>query len=202
MLKKITTLIVGLIVSLSAVADDKSTLIERLENNQGFKAKFTQTVYSPEQEIVMEGEGTVEVARPDLFRWSAEFPDENLLVSDGKSLWYYSPFIEQVTIFDQQQAMAQTPFVLLTRNNDSDWSQYEIFKQADVFTLTQTDPDSTQGTFIIHISQTGKIDGFEVLEQDGQRTVFSFSSFVSEVPEHSRFQFFIPEGVEVDDQRS
>lgn len=186
---------------MSGFADDKSNLIERLENNQGFTARFSQTVYSPDQEVVMEGEGNVEVARPDLFRWSAEFPDENLLVSDGKSLWYYSPFIEQVTIFDQQQTMAQTPFVLLTRNNESDWSQYRISQDSDAFTLTQTDPDSTQGTFIIRITEAGKIEGFEVLEQDGQRSTFNFSNFVSEIPDHSRFQFIIPEGVEVDDQR-
>ena len=64
----------------------------------------------------MEGEGTVEIARPSLFRWSTTFPDENLLVSDGKTLWYYSPFIEQVSIYWQEQATEQTPFVLLTRN--------------------------------------------------------------------------------------
>ncbi len=52
--------------------------------NEGFSADFSQQVISPEGETVMEGEGSVEIARPSLFRWSTTFPDENLLVSDGK----------------------------------------------------------------------------------------------------------------------
>ncbi|MCV5927410.1 outer membrane lipoprotein chaperone LolA, partial [Escherichia coli] len=83
----------------------------------------------------MEGEGTVEIARPSLFRWSTTFPDENLLISDGKTLWYYSPFIEQVSIYWQEQATEQTPFVLLTRNRASDWDNYKISQKGNEFTL-------------------------------------------------------------------
>ncbi|MCV6004971.1 outer membrane lipoprotein chaperone LolA, partial [Escherichia coli] len=82
--------------------------------NDGVSADFSKKVISAEGETVMEGEGTVEIARPSLFRWSTTFPDENLLISDGKTLWYYSPFIEQVSIYWQEQATEQTPFVLLT----------------------------------------------------------------------------------------
>lgn len=98
-----------LFMSFSVFASPKEELSSRLALNAGFSADFKQVVTSPDGDVVMEGEGTVEIARPSLFRWETTFPDENLLVSDGQSLWYYSPFIEQVSIYWQEQATSQTP---------------------------------------------------------------------------------------------
>ncbi|GAK87677.1 outer membrane lipoprotein carrier protein LolA [Vibrio ponticus] len=150
----------------------------------------------------MEGAGEVEIARPSLFRWSTTLPDENVLISDGKTLWYYSPFIEQVSIYWQEQATEQTPFVLLTRNRASDWDNYQVVQQGDVFTLTPTAVDSNQGQFKLEINDKGAVKGFSVIEQDGQTSAFTFSNIDLSKPNTNRFTFTIPEGVEVDDQRN
>ena len=97
------------LISTTVFAEPKDALNERLALTEGFSALFSQTVISPDKEVILEGEGEVEIARPSLFRWTTLMPDENVLVSDGKTLWYYSPFIEQVTIYWQEQATAQTP---------------------------------------------------------------------------------------------
>ncbi|MFW8652138.1 outer membrane lipoprotein chaperone LolA [Vibrio diabolicus] len=183
-------------------ASPKDELNKRLAMNEGFSADFSQQVISPEGETVMEGEGTVEIARPSLFRWSTTFPDENLLVSDGKTLWYYSPFIEQVSIYRQEQATEQTPFVLLTRNRASDWDNYKISQKGNEFTLIPTAIDSTQGQFQINIDAKGVVKGFNVIEQDGQKGLFTFSNVKLGKPKVDRFTFTIPDGVEVDDQRN
>ncbi len=188
--------------SFSVLATPKDNLNERLSLTEGFSAKFQQQVISPDNEVVMEGSGLVDIARPSLFRWETLDPDENLLVSDGKSLWYYSPFIEQVTIYNQDQAMEQTPFVLLTRNRASDWDAYRVEQENDVFTLTPTSVESNQGQFQITINNKGVVKGFNVLEQDGQKSLFSFSDVVQTKPDASRFKFNVPDGVEVDDQRN
>ncbi|EMN7268238.1 TPA: outer membrane lipoprotein chaperone LolA [Vibrio parahaemolyticus] len=180
----------------------KDELNKRLAMNEGFSADFSQQVISPEGETVMEGEGTVEIARPSLFRWSTTFPDENLLVSDGKTLWYYSPFIEQVSIYWQEQATEQTPFVLLTRNRASDWDNYKISQKGNEFTLIPTAVDSTQGQFQINIDAKGVVKGFNVIEQDGQKGLFTFSNVKLGKPKADRFTFTVPKGVEVDDQRN
>ncbi len=188
--------------STAHAASAKDELNKRLAMNEGFSADFSQQVLSPEGETIMEGEGSVEIARPSLFRWSTTFPDENLLVSDGKSLWYYSPFIEQVSIYDQAQATEQTPFVLLTRNRASDWDNYTISQKGDQFTLVPTAIDSTQGQFQINIDTKGVVNGFNVIEQDGQKGLFEFSNVKLGKPKADRFTFTIPDGVEVDDQRN
>lgn len=188
--------------STAYAASPKTELSKRLAINEGFSADFSQQVISPEGETVMEGEGTVEIARPSLFRWSTTFPDENLLVSDGKTLWYYSPFIEQVSIYWQEQAAEQTPFVLLTRNRASDWDNYKVSQKGNEFTLIPTAVDSTQGRFQINIDAKGIVKGFNVIEQDGQRGLFTFSNVKLGKPKANRFTFTIPKGVEVDDQRN
>ncbi|HHF2883913.1 MULTISPECIES: outer membrane lipoprotein chaperone LolA [Vibrio] len=188
--------------SVANAASPKDELNKRLAMNEGFSADFSQQVISPEGETVMEGEGTVEIARPSLFRWSTTFPDENLLVSDGKTLWYYSPFIEQVSIYWQEQATEQTPFVLLTRNRASDWDNYKISQKGNEFTLIPTAIDSTQGQFQINIDTKGVVKGFNVIEQDGQKGLFTFSNVKLGKPKVDRFTFTIPDGVEVDDQRN
>ncbi len=188
--------------SFSVLATPKESLSERLALTDGFSAKFEQQVISPDNEVVMEGSGLVDIARPSLFRWETLDPDENLLVSDGQSLWYYSPFIEQVTIYNQEQAMEQTPFVLLTRNRPSDWDAYNVEQENDVFTLTPTSVESNQGQFQITIDDKGVVKGFNVLEQDGQKSLFSFNDVKQQKPASSRFAFEVPDGVEVDDQRN
>ncbi len=190
------------LLSTANAASPKSELSKRLSINEGFSADFSQQVISPEGETIMEGEGTVEIARPSLFRWSTTFPDENLLVSDGKTLWYYSPFIEQVSIYWQEQAAEQTPFVLLTRNRASDWDNYKVSQQDNEFTLIPTAVDSTQGLFQINIDAKGIVKGFNVIEQDGQKGLFKFSNVKLGKPSANRFTFTIPKGVEVDDQRN
>lgn len=106
-----------LFFSFSVFASPKDVLNTRLAMNKGFTADFTQKVISPDGEVLMQGKGTVEIARPNMFRWATTSPEENLLVSNGKALWYYTPSLQQVTIYNQQKATAQTPFILLTRNS-------------------------------------------------------------------------------------
>lgn len=188
--------------SFTAFASPQQELSERLQLNDGFSANFKQTVTSPDGEVVMEGEGNVEIARPSMFRWVTTLPDENVLISDGSNLWYYSPFIEQVSIYNQEQATEQTPFVLLTRNRASDWDNYSIEQRGDMFTLTPTAVDSTQGQFQINIDPKGIVHGFNVIEQDGQQGQFVFETIKVGKPSSERFTFVVPEGVEIDDQRN
>lgn len=194
-------LLVLLLASTSVLAAPKDELNARLSKNDGFSADFTQKVTSPEGEVLIDGKGSADISRPSLFRWKTSAPDETLLVSDGKNVWYYSPFVEQVTILSQEQATAQTPFVLLTRNRASDWANYNVTQSDDTFTLKPTAADSSVGTFQIKINAKGVVQQFNVIEQDGQKSQFEFTHFSMKKPDAAIFSFSVPKGVEVDDQR-
>ncbi len=196
-----------LVATVSAVAaaqqeTPKQELAQRLAINHGFSAQFEQVVKSADGELLSKGTGKVDITRPSLFRWETFAPDDNLIVSDGKTVWYYTPFVEQVSIYNQDQATAQTPFVLLTRNDEKDWQQYNVTQQGDRFTLTPVATDSNQGSFHIAIDNQGNVQGFDVEEQDGQSTQFTFNHIKLETPEPALFTFKVPQGVEIDDQRN
>lgn len=85
---------------------------------------------------MQDGQGDLWVKRPNLFNWHMTQPDESVLVSDGKTLWFYNPFVEQATATRLKDATSNTPFMLIARNQSSDWQQYNIKQNGDDFVLT------------------------------------------------------------------
>ncbi|PQJ88774.1 outer membrane lipoprotein chaperone LolA [Aliivibrio sifiae] len=187
--------------SATVFASPQSELTGRLNQNAGFEADFTQKVVSPEGDVLMQGEGDVKILRPNLFRWHTQTPDKNLLVTDGETLWYYNPFVEQVTLMGLDKATTQTPFVLLTRNKASDWDNYSVTQNGDAFTVSPKADSAIKSEFIVRIQASGEVTGFSVVEQDGQRSDFSFSKFEAKKPAQDNFSFTVPAGVDIDDQR-
>lgn len=72
-------------------------LKSRLDKVSSFHASFTQKVTDGSGNAVQDGQGDLWVKRPNLFNWHMTQPDESVLVSDGKTLWFYNPFVEQAT---------------------------------------------------------------------------------------------------------
>lgn len=189
-----------LLVSPAVFASAQTELTSRLSKVKGFTAHFEQAVTSPEGKLISQGKGQLSMRRPNLFNWETQTPDETYLISDGITLWYYSPFIEQVTAMWLKDATEQTPFVLLTRNQKSDWNHYTVKQKGNHFTLlpkTQTN----MSQFEVDVAKDGQINTFTVVEQDGQKSHFKLSQLKIQSPELSTFKFSVPQGVELDDQR-
>ncbi|KAE8178082.1 outer membrane lipoprotein chaperone LolA [Photobacterium carnosum] len=191
-----------LVASSAWAATPQQALSSRLDKVNAFSANFTQKVTSPDGEVLVNGTGDLSIKRPNLFRWKTKTPDESLLVSDGKTVWYYSPFVEQVTAMWLKDATEQTPFVLLTRNSASDWSKYNVAQLVDTFTLTPKDKTSSMDKFVVTVSKAGDVRNFSVVETDGQRSQYVLSDFKRTIPAASLFTFTPPKGVELDDQRN
>lgn len=54
-------------------------------------ADFEQKTFSKALGIEEVSRGHVKLQRPNKIRWETASPSENLLVSDGKKFWYYTP---------------------------------------------------------------------------------------------------------------
>lgn len=187
-------------VAVQAQSTAQQQLMDRLSKVDAFSANFEQAVISPEGEQIHAAKGRLSIERPNLFNWTTTTPDENIMISDGETLWYYSPFVEQVTAMWLDDATAQTPFVLLTRNQPDDWQTYTITQQGDTFTLTPKTVGSI-GTFAVTVKPDGTLTHFRVTEQDGQQSQFTLSQFSRQAPDASLFEFTPPDSVLVDDQR-
>ncbi len=189
------------IVSIPAVADDAQSLQSRLNQVNSFHASFTQTVTSAEGGSVQQGEGELWVKRPNLFNWHMTSPDESVLISDGKTLWFYNPFVEQVTATWLKNSTGNTPFLLITRNSPDDWRQYNVKQRGDLFELTPKTAAGNLKQFTINVSAGGTINGFTAIEQDGQRSAYQLKSQINGQIDAAKFRFTPPTGVTVDDQR-
>ncbi|MBT0722070.1 outer membrane lipoprotein carrier protein LolA [Tatumella sp. TA1] len=202
-MKKMTvaTGLMASLLSLHAFADDASALQSRLNKVNSFHASFTQTVTDGSGANVQQGQGELWVKRPSLFNWHMTAPDESTIISDGKTLWFYNPFVEQVSATWLKNATSNTPFMLIARNQSTDWKNYNVQQQGDHFALTPKTGGGNLKQFSIDVTPEGTINQFSAVEQDGQRSNYQLKSQKNGAIEASKFQFTPPKGVTVDDQR-
>ncbi len=185
----------------SVWADGASDLKTRLDKVSSFHASFTQKVTDANGTAVQDGQGDLWVKRPNLFNWHMTQPDESVLVSDGKTLWFYNPFVEQASANWLKDATSNTPFMLIARNQSSDWAQYNIKQTGDDFELTPKGSNGNLKQFTINVGRDGTIHQFSAIEQDGQRSSYALKSQQNGAVDMNKFKFTPPQGVTVDDQR-
>jgi outer membrane lipoprotein carrier protein len=84
---------------------------------QDLSARFQQTATNRALGQVQEASGLFLAKRPGMMRWAYEKPDARLFVTDGKTLWVYSPSEKQVVVQDIADALvSRLPLSFLTGN--------------------------------------------------------------------------------------
>ena len=200
-LLKMTALTALLSASSFAFADAADELQNRLNQVTVLSADFSQTVTSVGGKNVQQGSGKLQIKRPNLFRMDTKSPQETQIIADGKTLWYYDPFVQQVTAQWVKDAVNNTPFVLLTSNDKSHWNQYSVTQNADTFVLKPKAKNSNIKQFDIRVDANGVLRNFSTTEKDGQTNLYVLRNITNQTLSDSLFQFKPEKGVEVDDQR-
>ena len=200
-LLKMTALTALLSASSFAFADAADELQNRLNQVTVLSADFAQTVTSVGGKNVQQGSGKLQIKRPNLFRMDTKSPQETQIIADGKTLWYYDPFVQQVTAQWVKDAVNNTPFVLLTSNDKSHWNQYSVTQNADTFVLKPKAKNSNIKQFDIRVDANGVLKNFSTTEKDGQTNLYVLRNITNQTLADSLFQFSVPKGVELDDQR-
>lgn len=194
----------GLLILNMPVFADTQAMLElqkRLALVEQYSADFEQTVRSSKGQQIQQGKGKFQVKRPNLFRLETQSPQENLIVSDGETLWFYDPFISQATANWVKDAVYDTPFVLLTNNDKGHWDKYDVTQNTDNFTLKPKSTKSNIKQFDVRIDAKGVMKGFSTIERDGQSNLYLLRN-ISNLPiSNTHFNFNLPKDVELDDQR-
>lgn len=189
-------------LSFNALADDSAALKKKLASIRQFSAHFEQTVTDAQGKPLQNGSGEMVLQRPDHFRWEAKKPDDNLILSDGKAVWLYDPFVEQVTVMSLSKAVVNTPFLLISSADDKIWKNYLIDQDGSAFTITSKQKDQRIESLRMVFDNQNHITRMEVNEAQGQRSEFTLSAFnANPTLKADTFNFKTPEGVTVDDQR-
>ncbi|WP_082897155.1 outer membrane lipoprotein chaperone LolA [Thalassotalea crassostreae] len=180
----------------------KSELQLKLTAVKGFSSSFEQQVIDADGNHIQTATGKLAVKRPNLIYWETLAPDETLVVSDGKTLWFYNPFVEQVSAFNAENAVTNTPILLLSGLADEQWAQYQVKKSnPDEFTIVSLDQDAQVKKLHLKFVQQDLVQ-FTVEDVTGQLSHFNLENIESNtLPSDDLFKFDLPEGVDFDDQR-
>lgn len=117
------SLIVLAVLPAARAADAGGTVLDAyLKALNTWQANFTQTVLDARGQHVGEGRGRLIIVRPGKFRWESA-PDgatdaAQLLIADGRNLWFYDRDLDQATVKPQKEALPQSPAMLLAGGDD------------------------------------------------------------------------------------
>jgi outer membrane lipoprotein carrier protein len=92
-----------------------------LSNLKTLRAEFSQVVTDGKGAEVQQAEGKLVIVRPGRFRWEltpssakGAVASPQLMVADGKNLWFYDRDLEQVSVKPASAALTATPAGLLS----------------------------------------------------------------------------------------
>jgi outer membrane lipoprotein carrier protein len=102
-----------LFISQLAIADGVSSLRDFFNNTNSMRATFSQVVNDKQGRKEQEVEGTMQLQRPNKFRWDYKKPYEQQIVSDGKQVFLFDTDLQQVTIRELSKALGSSPAAML-----------------------------------------------------------------------------------------
>jgi outer membrane lipoprotein carrier protein len=193
----------------ATTTDAVMNLKQQLGRIDSFSANFVQLTQDGLGNTLQEIKGFMQVAKPGKLRWKTEGIYEQLVVSDGQSLWIYDEDLEQVSIKDMNNRLSETPALLLSGN---------VSAIGDDFIITQV-PSDHSIMFILQPKDSSQL--FDSLELDfnkldpqqpltqmiirdasGQVTDISFTNVINNPTlSDDIFSFDIPAGIDVIDGR-
>ena len=114
---------------------DVTVLDRYLQGLTSLRTGFQQTVHDAHGTTVESGAGELIVQRPGRFRWDYE-PNAStstdpklsgqLLVADGRNLWFYDRELSQVTVKPVASVLSPTPVMLLSGSVADLHAQFEV----------------------------------------------------------------------------
>jgi chaperone LolA len=167
---------------------------------RSLSADFEQTI-SQNGRLVQETRGRLHILRPGKFRWAYDSPFEQLLITDGSTLWVYEPDLEQVTRSELDASVGNTPAVLLSTQEPLDRLFLIIDGgEKDGLEWALLEPYGEQAAFSrIFLGFDGStLAAMEIVDALEQRVQIRFRALQrNDRVDPALFEFVIPDGVDV-----
>ncbi|MEK7778912.1 MAG: outer membrane lipoprotein chaperone LolA [Pseudomonadota bacterium] len=112
------TLLLISLISMSAQATAIGNLKKFIAETSTVSANFSQTLYDKSRRTIQDSKGSMQFERPEKFRWSYAKPYEQLIVGNGKEVWFYDHDLNQATVRPFNLAIGSSPAALLAGNSD------------------------------------------------------------------------------------
>jgi outer membrane lipoprotein carrier protein len=90
-----------------------------------WSADFKQTIDDGNGKVVRSAAGKLYLQKPGRFRWDYSEPSEQLILADGKQIWFYDKDLQQANVRNMDASLANTPAVLLSGGGSLS-SQFDV----------------------------------------------------------------------------
>jgi outer membrane lipoprotein carrier protein len=170
-----------------------------------FSGKFAQTDRSVDKEE-RKAQGRIAYQKAGKMRWDYDPPNEQLVVTDGRTVWLFDPLLENVTVQKLERVTQGTPlaFLLGVGNLVGDFDCRAFTRQPpkDGLTYLELVPRKEIPTlsFIqIGVTRSGsELQSLRILDKQGNEREIRFSGLRQSVSfEPGFFSFTITDGMEV-----
>jgi outer membrane lipoprotein carrier protein len=171
----------ALIASASAHADKLPALLTKVQaeykKSGGVEAEFDQTIEVKSTRQTKKAKGKIWIKRPNKLRWETVTPDPNILVSDGKTFWFYTPPFEkgergQVII--KKTAQVQTRFLNALLSGSFDFGKQTAVEEKSANSFILKPKSGTAGDVqtaeVVVNEQSHKIQQVILTHTSGNRT--------------------------------
>lgn len=184
-------------------------LQQQLGKISSFSGRFIQLTQDGLGNTLQKVEGFMQLEKPGKLRWQTEGIYEQLVISDGKSLWIYDADLEQVSIKDMGGRLSETPALLLSGDvsaiDDDFIVSQPVSDSALIFILQPKDSTQLFDTLELRfnaLDQQQPLTQMVIRDASGQVTDISFSDVIENpVLKKDIFTFVIPKGIDVIDGR-
>ena len=165
------------------------------------QGRFEQSLVDADGNVLERTAGTLEIQRPGQFRWSYTEPYAQLLIADGLNIWSYDVDLAQVTVKQQQEALANTPALLLSGSSDAmqQFEQNDSFVEAGTTWVSLSPKNTDSGFLRVELGfKHGILDRMVFYDNLEQTTLVALYDVAIDDPiAQDRFQFDVPAGVDV-----
>jgi outer membrane lipoprotein carrier protein len=187
----------------TSVFASPATEVEKyLSGLASWSADFEQTIDDGHGNVLRTAAGRLYLQRPGKFRWDYTKPSEQLVLADGKQIWFYDKDLAQANVRDMDTSLASTPASLLS-GSGSVSTQFNVTAMPPSVGLTwyQLVPKHADTDFqVVRIgfTKSGELASMFLADKLDQITQLTFSnSKRNDKFAPDLFTFVPPPGVDV-----
>ena len=193
----------ALLCGTPSVHASPTTDVEKYLNGlASWSADFEQTIDDGHGNVLRSAAGRLYLQRPGKFRWDYSQPSEQLVLADGKQIWFYDKDLAQANVRDMDTSLASTPASLLS-GNASVGTQFNVTALPPSaglqwFQLIPKHSDTDFQLVRIGFNKSGELASMFLADKLNQITQLTFSnSKRNDKFAPALFSFVPPPGVDV-----
>ncbi len=199
---RLSVKVIFLLLPLVAYAQNDASvqLNQLLSSFQTYQANFHQVTQDTDGRVLQTSQGRIMIKRPGNFRWEADTPTKQIIITDGKTLWVYDVDLAQATRQPLNQQTNVNPASLLSGSVENLKKQFTITGGGNVFQLVPTKKGINFNWIRVEF-RGGVLASMKVQNNLDEVSTFQFTNIkINPSLPPSLFQFKPPRGVDVVNQ--